>query len=381
MSDALKPLRDQIDAIDQQLLVLLEQRLELVHQVGEVKTKHGLPIYAPDREAMMLSKRREEASARGLSPDMIEDVLRRVMRESYANEKDKGFKTVNPNIGPIVVVGGKGQLGSLFVQMFKLSGYDVRILGTQDWPDAEAICSGAGLVLVSVPIHLTQSVIAKLPKLAADCILADITSIKAKPIEAMLAAHSGPVVGLHPMFGPDVASFAKQAIVFAQGREPESYQWLIEQMGIWGARVTPIDAEQHDQAMGLIQALRHFASYAYGAHLVRENADLDLLLELSSPIYRLELAMVGRLFAQSPELYADIIMASDDNIDLVKRYYQRFGELIQILESRDKEAFIKTFDEIKTWFGDYSLQFMQESKALLQQANDSRQVETKPAPR
>lgn len=50
--------------------------------------------------------------------------------------------------------------------------------------------------------------------------------------------------------------------------------------------------------MTLIQALRHFTSFAYGLHLSRENPNIDKLLKLSSPIYRLELAMVGRLFGQ-----------------------------------------------------------------------------------
>lgn len=50
--------------------------------------------------------------------------------------------------------------------------------------------------------------------------------------------------------------------------------------------------------MAFIQALRHFATFAYGLHLAEENVQLEQLLALSSPIYRLELAMVGRLFAQ-----------------------------------------------------------------------------------
>jgi chorismate mutase/prephenate dehydrogenase len=50
--------------------------------------------------------------------------------------------------------------------------------------------------------------------------------------------------------------------------------------------------------MAFIQALRHFATFAYGLHLAEENVRLEQLLALSSPIYRLELAMVGRLFAR-----------------------------------------------------------------------------------
>ena len=65
----------------------------LVSQVGEVKHEKGLPIYAPDRELAMLQARREEAAKAGISPQLIEDVLRRFMRESYSNENQFGFKT------------------------------------------------------------------------------------------------------------------------------------------------------------------------------------------------------------------------------------------------------------------------------------------------
>ncbi|VTM87816.1 T-protein [Raoultella ornithinolytica] len=94
----LTALRDQIDEVDKALLGLLARRLELVAEVGEVKSQYGLPIYVPEREAAMLASRREEASALGVPPDLIEDVLRRVMRESYSSENDKGFKTLCPNL-------------------------------------------------------------------------------------------------------------------------------------------------------------------------------------------------------------------------------------------------------------------------------------------
>ncbi|GDY24945.1 MULTISPECIES: bifunctional chorismate mutase/prephenate dehydrogenase [unclassified Agarivorans] len=372
MVQALNLLRDQIDEVDQQLLDLLQQRIQLVHKVGEVKTQHGLPIYAPDREAAMLAKRRAEAENKGVPPALIEDVLRRVMRESYTSEKDSGFKTIKPELGNIVVIGGRGQLGRLFVQMFTLSGYQVDVIGKEDWQQAPELFANAGLVLVSVPINLTESVIAQLGNLPKDCILADITSIKAAPLSKMLAVHQGPVVGLHPMFGPDVPSLAKQVIVYADGRGSEQYQWLLQQMGIWGARLHAVEAESHDKAMTLIQSLRHFTSFAYGMHLAQEDADLKLLLDLSSPIYRLELAMVGRLFAQSPDLYADIIMASDQSTAMIKRYHQHFGQLVELIESKDRAGFIACFERVSQWFGDYSQEFLEESRSLLQQANDSR---------
>lgn len=376
MNEELNALRDQIDVVDKQLVNLLSQRLQLVASVGEVKSRYGLPVYAPDREAAMLASRRAEASANGISPDLIEDVLRRVMRESYSSEHDSGFKCVNPTLRKIVIIGGAGQLGRLFVQIFRLSGYQVEILEKDDWANSDAILADAGMVMVAVPIDTVCDIVGQIKKLPDDCLLVDITSIKQKPLEKMLSVHAGPVLGLHPMFGPDISSFAKQVVVCCEGRHSESYQWLLQQMQIWGARLHHVSAKEHDDAMSFIQALRHFTTYSYGYHLAEEKADLKSLLALSSPIYRLELAMVGRLFAQDSALYADIILSSEQNLELIRRYHARMGESIKRLEQGDKNAFITHFDEVSQYFGEYAQQFLKESKQLLAQAHDRRHHES-----
>ncbi len=236
----LTALRDQIDEVDKALLDLLARRMALVAEVGEVKSKYGLPIYVPEREATMLASRRKEAQALGVSPDLIEDVLRRVMRESYSSENDKGFKTLCPSLRPVVIVGGGGQMGRLFEKMLTLSGYQVRILEKEDWEHAPELMKDAGMVIVSVPIHVTEQIIGKLPPLPDDCILVDLASVKNGPLQAMLAAHTGPVLGLHPMFGPDSGSLAKQVVVYCDGRQPEAYQWFLEQIQVWGRDCTAL---------------------------------------------------------------------------------------------------------------------------------------------
>ncbi|MGE6136972.1 bifunctional chorismate mutase/prephenate dehydrogenase [Aeromonas rivipollensis] len=376
MAEELNALRDKIDVVDRQLIDLLAARLALVGEVGEVKSRHGLPIYAPDREASMLARRRAEAELLGVPGDLIEDVLRRVMRESYilesASEKENHFKCMKPDLGKVVIIGGQGQLGRLFGQMFGLSGYRVESLEQGDWPRSDEILADAGLVMVAVPIDITCQIIDRLGKLPADCLLVDVTSVKAAPLEHMLAVHKGPVLGLHPMFGPDVASLAKQVIVCCQGRDPAASQWLLDQMTIWGARLQQVEAKAHDEAMTLIQALRHFATFAYGWHLSREQANIDRLLALSSPIYRLELAMVGRLFAQDPHLYADIILSSPQNLAMIRRYYQNFGEALGLLERGDRAGFIEAFSQVSGFFGEHADEFLRESRTLLAQANDRR---------
>ncbi len=65
---------------------------------------------------------------------------------------------------------------------------------------------------------------------------------------------------------------------------------------------------------------------------------------------RLDFA-IGTLSAEMtlqdlPQLYADIIMSSERNLALIKRYYKRFGEAIELLEKGDKQAFIDSFRKV-----------------------------------
>jgi chorismate mutase/prephenate dehydratase len=56
MSFDLANLRDQIDTIDQQLLVLLNSRAQVAEKVGEVKKRDGTPFFRPDRVAKVIEQ-------------------------------------------------------------------------------------------------------------------------------------------------------------------------------------------------------------------------------------------------------------------------------------------------------------------------------------
>lgn len=362
--------RNEIDEIDTQLVELIAKRRAVTTKVGLLKSEIGMPIFDPTREAELFAKRRAQATDIGLSADLIEDLIRRVIRDSYLSQDASGYRCINPDCRKVVVVGGKGQLGKIFVDLFERSQYSVQVMEQEDWVNANTILSDASVVIVAVPINLTATIIKQLESLPEDCILADVTSIKESPLYEMMNVHQGPVVGLHPMFGPDVTGLVKQTIIVCDGRESEQYQWLLEQFQVWGAKTYAVDAQSHDQAMSMVQVMRHFSTIAYGYHLMTEGADLAQLVEMSSPIYRLELIMVGRLFAQDPILYTDIIFANPDNVSMMKRFAYRFLELLKEVEMGDKSAFVNMFAQVSDWFGDYADTFLQESKSMLSKAND-----------
>ena len=117
--------------------------------------------------------------------------------------------------------------------------------------------------------------------------------------------------------------------------------------------------------MAVVQALRHFATFTFGRFISRQNIDLFRSLEFSSPIYRLELGMVGRLFAQDPALYSGIIFASQERCEMLKDFLSSMTETMDIVVKGDKEEFEKQFRDIAKWFGPFSEQAMRESSFLI----------------
>ena len=67
----LDDLRVKIDSIDDTLLKLYNERMELVHQVGELKNTTGAPIYRPEREQAILNRLKKQNKGK-LTPSAID---------------------------------------------------------------------------------------------------------------------------------------------------------------------------------------------------------------------------------------------------------------------------------------------------------------------
>lgn len=364
---SLDHLRTQIDSIDQQLVDLLAQRRRVVQQVIEVKQQHDLPTFHPAREENLISARRAQATQAGLDPDYVEDLFRTMLRHSRVGQLNTlGRRGVRPG-AKVLIVGGLGNMGRFLASWFRQSDYDVRILDRDDWPQVKSLASGIDLCILAVPIDITPAVAAQIaPHLPPACVLADITSLKLKPLEAMLKAHAGPVVGLHPLFGPATTTMDKQIVVVSPGRQVEQCQWVLDQFTLWGNVLVETGAAEHDQIMSIVQSLRHFATFTFGQFLCSRGVPILRTLELSSPIYRLELAMVGRLFAQNPEMYAEIIFATPERQALLKDFIESLQQNLSLVERGDKAEFVTRFRKVAEWFGPFGEQAMRESTFLVE---------------
>lgn len=91
----LDDIRQKIDSIDQKLLDLLSQRADLVHEVGLVKKRDGLQIYAPEREEALL-RRLVEMNQGRLPEQSIRAIYREIMSAALALEDDLTIAFLGP---------------------------------------------------------------------------------------------------------------------------------------------------------------------------------------------------------------------------------------------------------------------------------------------
>ncbi len=91
----LDDLRDKIDDIDNTLLKLYNERMELVHQVGELKNTTGAPIYRPEREQAILNRLKSQNTGR-LTDTAIDALFVEMFAVSRNLELPEGVAFLGP---------------------------------------------------------------------------------------------------------------------------------------------------------------------------------------------------------------------------------------------------------------------------------------------
>ena len=78
-------LRDRIDALDRELLALLNRRMQLAVEVGELKKREGSPVFRPEREAQVIDGLKA-ANPGPLKSVSVAPIWREIMSASRALE-------------------------------------------------------------------------------------------------------------------------------------------------------------------------------------------------------------------------------------------------------------------------------------------------------
>ncbi|MBW4579357.1 MAG: bifunctional chorismate mutase/prephenate dehydrogenase [Tildeniella nuda ZEHNDER 1965/U140] len=343
---------EKLQQLDQTLIKLLGDRLSLLATLETTPRQKQLVSYQPQL-------------AQAGVPDHIWSSIVTSCMAALAKAS-----SLHPVIEPrrITVVGGCGLMGRFFVDRLSAAGHHVSVLEYDGWDDADGLLGNADLVLLCVPLKATVAVIRKVaPYLAPTTTLADIASTKVTVVQTMMECHTGPVLGLHPMFGPGASSFLGQKVVICPGRNPSASQWLLDLMEADGGKLISSTPEEHDRMMVAVQAIRFFANLTLGAFLAEEGIDIERSLEFASPLYRIEINTVSRLLAQSAALYIDILLASDERCEAIQRLVETSDRLAKLLAQGDRAALIAEFETAHRAFGQEAPRALEESNHVINQ--------------
>jgi len=91
----LKPLREQIDSIDAQILDLLNRRARIAQEVGHVKAETNAPVFRPEREAQVLRSVAEKNPG-PLASDDLQTIFREIMSSCRALERRVAVAYLGP---------------------------------------------------------------------------------------------------------------------------------------------------------------------------------------------------------------------------------------------------------------------------------------------
>jgi chorismate mutase/prephenate dehydratase len=86
LAPALEPSRQRINAIDDQIVKLLNERAQVVREVGLIKKQFHAPVSAPGREEQVLRRAAGQARA-PLTAPAVEAIYKAILREMSAMEQ------------------------------------------------------------------------------------------------------------------------------------------------------------------------------------------------------------------------------------------------------------------------------------------------------
>jgi chorismate mutase/prephenate dehydrogenase len=380
-NDDLTRLRDELNRLDRRLLETAARRSEIVRGIAAAKACGGSdgpggtgcggkPLFDRERERAVYARAEAVAGEVGLPARVAHDLMQ-VLVEASHGIQEEASQAVAAELPAgaarrFLIVGGRGAMGRRLGEALAGRGHAIDVLEADDGRDRAEAVRAAEIVVVAVPMSRARDVTAEIAALVPpDALLCDVNSLKRDVCEAMARACRGEALGLHPMFGPTVRSLRRQKIVVCPVKPGPLAAWLRAELGRMGMELIDSDPATHDRMMAVVQVLVHFSTLVMGEALRRTGVAVEESLRYTSPIYRLELAFIGRLFAQSPDLYAEIEMTNPDGADVRRSFLEAAQRMDEAIAANDRTAFRELFTGVSDYFRDFAGEAMRLSDFVI----------------
>jgi prephenate dehydrogenase len=268
----------------------------------------------------------------------------------------------------IVIIGGAGKMGQWLCRLLDSDDFQIiiadkdakalaaaykspRIAATTDSKEA---AKQADIIVISVPLVKFEEAVKEIaPHIRPGRIIADLSSTKVKPVAVMHQyIKEGLILGVHPLFGPNVTSLSGQNIVLTPVTDKEKALAAEAANFIqgYGAQVKIMAPEAHDKMMAVVQGLSHFTAIA-AADALAGLGNLQDMKDVSTTTFRIFLNYIDSVIGDDPELYAAIQMEHPEMTDIYQALTQSVEKFAAYVKAKDTRSFVKRMKELKGWLG------------------------------
>ncbi|WP_320172435.1 prephenate dehydrogenase [Maridesulfovibrio sp.] len=229
---------------------------------------------------------------------------------------DCGFDKIHS----IAVIGSRGQMGGFLALKAERAGLLVhRFDQPIDESEMARLLPGTDFVLLCVPVTVMDEVLTKVvPHMKKGAVLSDVGSVKGRPVQQMLRAYSGPVVGTHPLFGPVIPTDFNPTVALVAERKEDHPALLavkdfFERLD-FGAFESSVD--EHDKAMAMIQALNFSSTIAFLAC----SREIPNIKKFVTPSFRRRLESAQKMVTQDSDLFVTISDANQYSLEAIRLF-------------------------------------------------------------
>ena len=89
--------REALDRIDEDLLLALKRRTEIVKLIGEYKSQHGIMVKDEQREQQLLSGLKEKAQLWHIEPELVRSIWQEILAESLHQQEGLKDGSIKPD--------------------------------------------------------------------------------------------------------------------------------------------------------------------------------------------------------------------------------------------------------------------------------------------
>jgi chorismate mutase/prephenate dehydrogenase len=354
----LDDLRNDLSAVDRQLVELIAERQRIVSEIGRNKQTSGKGTRDYAREKDVLDMGRAQASELGIDPDLAEDVLRKLIRSSLANqERDRVIAEGRGDGRSVLVIGGAGKMGGWFVDFFASQGFATTVAdpGVEDAPGRFAKWTDAGVdydvIVVAAPLAVSGRILAQLAVLKPQGLIFDIGSLKTPLIDGLQELQNAAcrVTSLHPMYGPETRLLSGHHLIFCNVGSAKATEDAKELFSSTMVEQIDMGLDDHDRLIAYVLGLSHALNIAFFTALAESGEAAPKLARMSSTTFDSQLLVSAAVAQDNPHLYFEIQNLNKFGLGPLDALCEASSRIRDVVAGGDEDGFVELMDKGKQY--------------------------------